>query len=56
MADSPLTLALKQFEATEANLVKLEALWSEIASLIPRGIVFGGNDNGPLRDAVARGI
>jgi hypothetical protein len=43
VSDSPLTVALKQFEATEANLVKLETLWTEIASLTPEGIVFGGN-------------
>jgi hypothetical protein len=41
--DSPLTLALKKFEAAEANLLKLETLWGEIAPLIPSGIVFGGN-------------
>jgi hypothetical protein len=41
--ESPLTAALKQFEAAEANLTKLEKLWDEIAALIPSGIVFGGN-------------
>jgi hypothetical protein len=43
MSDSPLSAALKQFEATEANLLKLESLWDEITKLIPTGIVFGGN-------------
>jgi hypothetical protein len=33
--------ALKEFEATEANLLKLERLWDEIQELIPQGIVFG---------------
>ncbi len=41
--DSPLTIALKHFEATEANLLKLESLWTKISSLTPEGIVFGGN-------------
>jgi hypothetical protein len=43
MDDSPLMLALKQFEATEANLIKLENLWTELSSLVPGGIQFGGN-------------
>ncbi|MFT0893077.1 restriction endonuclease [Pseudochelatococcus sp. G4_1912] len=33
--------ALKQFEATEANLAKLERLWSELQDLFPRGLSFG---------------
>ncbi len=41
--ESPLTTALRRFEATEANLVKLERLWDEIQELIPRGIQFGEN-------------
>lgn len=41
--DSPLTNALRQFEATEANLAKAERLLSEAQGLIPTGIVFGGN-------------
>ena len=41
--DSPLMAALKQFEATEANLAKLERLWEEIRELIPSGIQFGSN-------------
>jgi hypothetical protein len=40
--DSPLTNALRQFEATEANLVKAERLLSEAEGMIPTGIVFGG--------------
>lgn len=32
--------ALKQFEATEANLAKAERLWSEVRGLIPNGIKF----------------
>lgn len=35
--------ALEKFEAAEANLSKLESLWTEIETLIPRGIVFGTN-------------
>lgn len=42
--------ALKSFEATEANLAKLEALWKEISALIPEGIVFGGNEGGIYDD------
>jgi hypothetical protein len=41
--DSPLMHALKQFEATEANLGKAERLLAEAQGLIPSGIVFGGN-------------
>lgn len=40
---SPLMAALEVFEAAEANLIKLERLWSEIAKLIPRGVAFGEN-------------
>ncbi|TAX46511.1 restriction endonuclease (plasmid) [Rhizobium leguminosarum] len=40
---STLMAALEQFEATEANLIKLERLWDEIASMIPTGIAFGAN-------------
>ena len=43
MNDSPINSALRQFEATEANLAKLERLWSEIRKLIPTGIEFGRN-------------
>ena len=35
--------ALEQFEAAEANLVKLERLWEEVSGLIPGGVSFGGN-------------
>jgi hypothetical protein len=41
--ESPLMAALRQFEATEANLVKLEKIWQEITKLIPNGIQ-PGND------------
>lgn len=34
-----LTEALRQFDATEANLKRLEELWSEIVKLIPDGMV-----------------
>ncbi len=38
---SPLMCALEKFEATEANIAKLERLWSELESHIPVGIVYG---------------
>jgi len=41
--DSPINSALRQFETTEANLAKLERLWSEIVNLIPKGFHFGSN-------------
>lgn len=43
MNDSPLNAALRQFEATEANLAKIEKVLVEIESAIPEGIVFGEN-------------
>lgn len=43
--DSPLTVALRQFEATEANLAKAERLVGEAGGLIPKGIVFGGDSD-----------
>jgi len=41
--DSPINSALRRFEATEANLAKLERLSSEIQKLIPEGIQFGSD-------------
>jgi len=41
--ESPLMEALREFEATEANLVKLERLRREIENLVPKGIQFGTN-------------
>lgn len=35
--------ALEQFEAAEANLAKLERLWTELHQLIPENICFGSN-------------
>jgi hypothetical protein len=35
--------ALEKFEAAEANLAKLERLWSEVESLTPGGFTFGTN-------------
>jgi hypothetical protein len=43
MGNNPLAAALSQFEVAEANLVKLEALWNELSSLVPSGIAFGDN-------------
>ena len=37
-----LNAALQQFEATEANLAKLEDLWKRIENLLPTGPAFGG--------------
>lgn len=42
--------ALKQLEATEANLIKLDKIWIEIKSLIPDGIVFGDYTDGNYDD------
>jgi Restriction endonuclease len=41
--DSPINSALRQFEATEANVAKLERLWTEICKLTPSGLQFGSN-------------
>lgn len=41
--ESPLMEALREFEATEANLVKLERLLQEIENLVPKRIQFGSN-------------
>jgi hypothetical protein len=38
---STLAAALQKFEATEANLGKLEKLWEKISALIPTGPAFG---------------
>ena len=46
-----LNTALKQFEATEANLAKAEALWAEIKGMIPGGIAFGDTTNGMMTGA-----
>ena len=40
---SSIMAALEQFEAAEANLVKLERLWEEMATMIPTGVAFGEN-------------
>jgi hypothetical protein len=41
--DSPINAALRQFEATEANVAKLERLWSELRKLTPDGLQFGND-------------
>lgn len=43
MAESEINAALRQFEAAEANLAKLERLWGEIRKLMPKGLQFGSN-------------
>jgi hypothetical protein len=40
---SPLDIALREFEAAEANLAKLERLWGQIESWIPDRVVFGSD-------------
>ena len=40
---STIMAALEQFEAAEANLLKLERLWDEISAIVPTGIGFGEN-------------
>jgi hypothetical protein len=43
MHPSSLDTALRQFEACEANLLKLERLWQQIHSLIPHRVAFGAS-------------
>jgi hypothetical protein len=43
LKDSPINSALRQFEATEANLAKLERLWSKIVKQTPVGLQFGSD-------------
>jgi len=43
VAESPINSALRQFEAAEAHLTKLERLWAEIEKLIPDGLQFGND-------------
>jgi hypothetical protein len=43
VAPSPLMTALERFEATEANIMKLERLWSELQKLMPSNVSFGPN-------------
>jgi hypothetical protein len=49
--DSPINSALRQFEATEANLAKLERIWARITEQTPRGLQFG---NDPAYDELIR--
>ena len=53
LPESALQKALKKFEATEANLSKLERLWDKAESLIPSGICFGDD---PEYEEVCRSI
>ncbi len=39
----PLNEALRTFDATEANLAKLERIWSALSKMIPSDIAFGSN-------------
>jgi hypothetical protein len=49
--DSPINSALRQFEATEANLVKLERVWSKVVQQMPSGLQFGTD---PTYDELVR--
>jgi len=42
-SESPVNAALRQFEAAEANLEKLERIFEETRDLIPDGICFGSD-------------
>ncbi|HEX3653556.1 MAG TPA: restriction endonuclease [Rhizomicrobium sp.] len=42
-ATSSLMSAIERFEAVEANILKLERLWSELQDLVPRQIAFGAS-------------
>jgi hypothetical protein len=41
VSESPMNSALRQFEAAEANIEKLERIWGEMQPLIPSDISFG---------------
>lgn len=41
--DSPINVALRSFEAAEANLGKLERLFDELRALVPDGVCFGSD-------------
>lgn len=41
--ESPINIALRQFEAAEANVEKLERIWKELRAMIPGGIAFGND-------------
>ncbi len=45
MSDSPLSAALRHFEAAEANLIKIEKLLGEIEASIPTDIAFSDQGN-----------
>jgi hypothetical protein len=49
--DSPINSALRQFEATEANLLKLERVWSKLVQQMPSGLQFGTD---PTYDELVR--
>ena len=48
---SDLADAIKQFDATEANLKRLEKLWTELKSLIPTGMVIDSTSPAAIRYA-----
>ncbi|MBU2603405.1 MAG: hypothetical protein KKA32_14805 [Actinobacteria bacterium] len=59
MAESPLNAAVRQFEAVEANLVKLEKALDDAMVHIPEGVAFGEDPsyeraNGPYMNCLNR--
>lgn len=54
--DSPINAALRQFEATEANLEKLQRVWGEIQEMVPSGLVFGSDAKHEDRVRVYRDV
>src|SRR4051794_16334551 len=48
---SDLSEAIRQFDATETNLKRLEDLWREIQSLIPSGMVIDTSSPDAIRYA-----
>lgn len=43
MNQSPLMKALEQFDASEANVAKIEKVWADMGPMIPSGLSFGSS-------------
>lgn len=56
MSESPMNAALRQFEAAEANIEKLERIWAEMQALIPGGISFGSDPKYEDRNRAYTGV
>jgi hypothetical protein len=54
--DSPINAALRQFEAAETNLEKLQRVWTEIEKMVPSGLVFGSDPKQDDRVRVYRDV